>query len=134
MRSGYRRVGRGLVSPHGTAGTLGDLGNRSPLVARQRIGRARARRRLLARLTRGMKWLGGLLAIVGALVGGTVWLLTTPRLAVRSIQVEACPRACRGDSGGGDPHQHPALLIRPCVRAGALSQSGVSSHPGASGR
>ncbi len=39
----------GLASPHGTAGALADLGRRSPLVARQRIGRAAARRRLRAR-------------------------------------------------------------------------------------
>src|SRR5262249_17906909 len=78
---------RGLVSPHGTAGTLDDLGSRARLVARQRIRRARARRRALRRLFRGVKWVGGSVLVVAALVGGIAWLLTTPWLAVRSIQV-----------------------------------------------
>ena len=83
---------RGLVSPHGTAGTLDDLGSRTRLVARQRIRRARTRRRTLARLARGVKWLGALVVATAALVGGTTWLLTTPWLAVRSIQVEGAAR------------------------------------------
>ena len=82
---------RGLVSPHGTAGTLGDLGSRAPLVARQRVRRARSRR-LFVRLTRGMQWLGAFSAVAGVLTGGAFWLLTTPRLAVRSIQVEGASR------------------------------------------
>jgi cell division septal protein FtsQ len=47
---------------------------------------------MLVRLARGMKWAGGLTAIAGVLVGGGVWLLTTPLLAVRSIQVEGAAR------------------------------------------
>jgi cell division protein FtsQ len=81
---------RGLVSPHGTAGTLADLGSRASLVARQRV--RRARRRLVVRLTRGMKWAGVLLLLAGALVGSVVWLLTTPRLAVHAVRVVGAAR------------------------------------------
>ncbi len=61
-------------------------------MARQRIRRARARRRTLARLARGARWLGGLTLAIAALVGATAWLVTTPRLAVHSIQVEGAAR------------------------------------------
>jgi cell division protein FtsQ len=62
-------------------------------VARQRIRRAaRARRRAITRLARGLRWAGGLAAIAGILVGAAAWVLTTPRLAVRSIEVEGASR------------------------------------------
>src|SRR5262245_15917147 len=82
---------RHLAAPHGTAGTLDDLGSRASLVARQRIRRVRSRR-LFIQLARGMAWLGALLAISAAVVGAAVWLLTTPRLAVRSVRVEGAAR------------------------------------------
>jgi cell division septal protein FtsQ len=88
--SGSRR--RGLVSPHGTAGSLDDLGGRTRLVARQRIRRSRARRRALARLVQGAKWLGGLTAAAALLSGAMAWLLTSPQLAVHTIQVEGAAR------------------------------------------
>jgi cell division protein FtsQ len=62
-------------------------------VARQRIHRAgRARHRALVRLVHGLKWAGALSAIAGILAAGGAWLLTTPRLAVRSIEVEGAAR------------------------------------------
>ena len=71
---------------------LGDLGSRAPLVARQRIRRTRARPLFIQHLARGIPWFGGLLAIAGVLAGSGLWLLTTPRLAVRFIQVEGASR------------------------------------------
>jgi cell division septal protein FtsQ len=47
---------------------------------------------MLARLVRGAKWVGGLTAVTALLAGGAAWLLTTPRLAVQSIQVEGTVR------------------------------------------
>jgi cell division protein FtsQ len=93
MKSGSSASRRGrLASPHGTAGILGDLGSRTPLVTGQRIRRTRARRRMRARLARAMKWLGGLTLGAAAMAGVTAWLLTTPRLGVHSIQVEGAAR------------------------------------------
>ena len=97
MRSASSASRRGLVSPHGTAGTLDDLGSRARLVARQRIRRARARRATLRRVVRGARWVAGTLLVAAALVGSGYWVLTTPRLAVRSIQVEGASRVSAED-------------------------------------
>jgi cell division protein FtsQ len=57
------------------------------------VGRDRQRRRLRARLRRWASWLAaGALAVALGAAGGT-WLLTTPHLAVRSIQVEGAARS-----------------------------------------
>jgi cell division protein FtsQ len=66
-------------------------------VARQRIRRARARRTALGRVARGAKWVGGVLLAAGALAGSAFWMLTTPRLAVSSIQVEGASRVSAQD-------------------------------------
>jgi cell division protein FtsQ len=81
-----------LATPHGTAGALADVGRPAPLAGRQRIGRVRHRRRLRARLKRWAKWLGAITLVLGVTGGTATWLLTTPRLAVRSIQVEGAAR------------------------------------------
>jgi cell division protein FtsQ len=83
---------RHLATPHGTAGVLADVGRRSPLASRQRIGRVRRRRRLRARLVRWTGWLGGITLVLGISVGSAEWLLTTPHLAVRTIQVDGATR------------------------------------------
>jgi cell division protein FtsQ len=76
---------------------LDDLGARPALMARQRIRRARLRRRAGARLLRGVAWVSGLAAAGALLAGGVMWLLTTPRLAVQSIQVEGAARVSAED-------------------------------------
>jgi cell division protein FtsQ len=83
---------RHLATPHGTAGVLADVGRHTPLAGRQRIGRARRRRRLRARIMRWARCFGGITLVLGIGVGSATWLLTTPRLAVRSIQVEGVTR------------------------------------------
>jgi cell division septal protein FtsQ len=69
---------RGLLSPRGAA-SLADLGERTPLVARQRVSTARRRARALARLTRAVRP-RRLSSSVGALPAR--WLVTPPRFAV----------------------------------------------------
>lgn len=80
------------MSPHGTAGALPEVGRRSTLVARQRIGRARQRRRALAAVRRWALVLAAVTAAAGALAGGGYWVLTSPRLAVASIDVQGASR------------------------------------------
>lgn len=82
-----------LLSPRAGARDLHDLGERSPLVGGQRVGRARRRR---AR-TRGR--VGPLVALVlGAalLTLGTVaavrWLLVSPRFALAAVDVRGAHR------------------------------------------
>jgi cell division protein FtsQ len=81
-----------LATPHGTAGVLVPVGRQVPLGGRQRIGRARRRRRVRARLKRWACWFGGLTVVLGLGVGSAAWLLTTPRLAIRTVQVEGATR------------------------------------------
>lgn len=88
--SGSRRAG--LATPHGAAGTLPAVGGRSRLVARQRVGRARRRGRRRAALRRGAAWLGGASLVIAAVAGGLGWLLSTPRLAIRAVEVEGAVR------------------------------------------
>ncbi|MGH7332785.1 MAG: hypothetical protein ACREKS_08585, partial [Candidatus Rokuibacteriota bacterium] len=57
-----------LATPHGTAGMLADVSRRAPL-AGQRIGRARHRRRVRARVKRWARWFGGLTLVLGIGVG-----------------------------------------------------------------
>lgn len=81
---------RGLGSPRARPGTLGDLGERSAFIARQRVGGAGHRR--LGRLVRGAGWaLAAALAVLAA--GGTAhWLLTSPRFAVVAVEVRGASR------------------------------------------
>jgi cell division protein FtsQ len=56
------------------------------------VGRARRRRRLRARLRRWAGWLAAGTLVLGVGAGGGTWLLTTPHLAVRSIEVDGAAR------------------------------------------
>jgi cell division septal protein FtsQ len=83
---------RALISPRARPAALGDLGERSTLVGRQRAGRARRRR------SRPVAWLGAValgatLAAVGAgLFAGWTWLVTSPRFAVAAVDVRGAAR------------------------------------------
>jgi cell division septal protein FtsQ len=83
----------GLISPRARAAALHDLGERSPLVARQRVNAARRRRaRLLARLARmGGAMVLALLAIAGV-VAAHAWVTTSPRFAVAAVEVHGASR------------------------------------------
>lgn len=81
-----------MVSPHGTAGALPDVGRRSTLVTRQRVGRIRQRRRALAAVRRWAVVLAGVAAVTGVIAGGAYWALTSPRLAVASVDVQGASR------------------------------------------
>src|SRR5207237_7581343 len=77
-------VSKGLLSPRGQR-ALTDLGERTPLVDRQRVGpaRRRARRvRALARLRRRAGVAVMILAGAVALLAGARWITTSPRFAV----------------------------------------------------
>jgi cell division septal protein FtsQ len=86
-------VSRGLLSPRASGPALADLGERSALLERQRVGRVRrsrpgrrrARRRVLAALAAGL----ATLALGGA---GVHWLLTSPRFAVGVVEVRGASR------------------------------------------
>src|SRR5206468_8007528 len=75
-------VSRGLLSPRGGAAPA-DLGERTPLVAGQRTGPARRRRRAraLARLTRRAAVCVLVLGGVAAALAGARWVTTAPRFA-----------------------------------------------------
>jgi len=83
----------GLISPRARAAALHDLGERSRLVSRQRVGAARRRRaRLLAGFARG----GGLLLLallaIAAGAGAHRWVTTSPRFAVAAVDVQGASR------------------------------------------
>jgi cell division protein FtsQ len=83
-------VSKGLVSPRIGGRPLGDLGTRSPLVARQRVGRVR-RHADLPRLPRLLTVTG--LFFVFALAGaGGLWVLTAPRFAIADVEVHGASR------------------------------------------
>jgi len=86
-------VSRGLLSPRGTA-ALADLGGRTPLVAGQRTGPARRRRRAraLARLARRATVLVLVLGAVAAALAGARWVTTSPRFAVAGVEVRGASR------------------------------------------
>jgi cell division protein FtsQ len=83
-------VSRGLLSPRGPLAVM-DLAGRSPLVARQRVGRTRRRGAPPPRRPRRGVVLTTLLvlAIAGA---GAVWLVTTPRFAVAGVDVRGASK------------------------------------------
>lgn len=92
-------MSRGLLSPRGSASSLGDVGERSALIARQRIGRAADRSasgsRARARRRTARRWLIVTALIVGAaggVAGGVRWLLTSPRFAIAGVEVRGVSR------------------------------------------
>ncbi|MBI1846478.1 MAG: FtsQ-type POTRA domain-containing protein [Candidatus Rokubacteria bacterium] len=87
-------MSRGLVSPRGRAREVTDLGERSALIARQRVDRARKPRRpgRGQRLVR----LAGIAALAAGLLlapaAAAHWLLTSPRFAVAGVEVKGASR------------------------------------------
>jgi len=82
-------VSRTLLSPRTPVQTLGDFGERSAFVADQRVGRARRRRRPfpIGRFARRAV-IVLLLAVIPAAGGlGGWWFLTSPRFAVKGVDV-----------------------------------------------
>lgn len=86
-------MSRALLSPRGGGRELGDRGERSALIGRQRVGRGRR-----ARPERGRRWLRRLevmAVVVTALLAvgaGARWLLTSPRFAVAAVEVRGAGR------------------------------------------
>jgi cell division protein FtsQ len=82
-----------LLSPRSGGRTLTDYGQRSALLARQRVGhvrRPRPERRGRAR--RALVALAAVLAILAGGAAGVRWLLTSERFAIRSIEVRGASR------------------------------------------
>jgi cell division protein FtsQ len=83
-----------LISPRTPSARLADLGERKAFIARQRVGRARRRGRG-RRARRVLRTLGVVVVVALGLSGAvaaTRWLLTSPRFAVRVIDVDGTSR------------------------------------------
>ena len=88
-------MSKGLLSPRGGAGALADLGERTPLVDGQRVGRARRRARrarMLARITRLATVVLVILAGASAARVGARWVTTSPRFAIGDVEVHGASR------------------------------------------
>jgi cell division septal protein FtsQ len=88
-------VSSGLLSPRGGAGALADLGERTPLVAGQRVGRGRRRRhraRALVRWARPAALVLAALAVAALVWAGARWATTSPRFAVAGVEVHGASR------------------------------------------
>ncbi|HEY3065280.1 MAG TPA: FtsQ-type POTRA domain-containing protein [Methylomirabilota bacterium] len=83
-------MSKGLVSPRIGGRPLGDFGTRSPLVARQRVGRVK-RHADTPRLPRLLTVTGLLLLLALAGAGG-LWVLTAPRFAIADVEVHGASR------------------------------------------
>jgi cell division protein FtsQ len=84
----------GLVSPRAAVRpALSDLGERSALIGRQRVGRVSRRPQQSGRGWGGrLALIGGAVAVLGLQSAGVAWLLTTPRFAVRGVEVRGASR------------------------------------------
>ncbi|MBI4247091.1 MAG: FtsQ-type POTRA domain-containing protein [Candidatus Rokubacteria bacterium] len=86
-------MNRGLLSPRGGVPHLGDLGERSALLGRQRVGRVRRPRPGRARRWRRRLTVTALtLGVLGGAGFGVRWLLTSPRFAVTGVEVRGASR------------------------------------------
>ncbi len=92
-------MSKGLLSPRGQTSSLGDVGERSALIARQKLRRAADRSAAAARARAHRRtWRHRL--VVAALVvvavlglsGGAHWLLTSPRFAIAGVEVRGASR------------------------------------------
>ena len=92
-RSGFSVSRPGLISPRARGAGLHDLGERSPLVSRQRVGAARRRRaRLLAAVARALGVVLLALLTLTAAAGAHRWVTTSPRFAVAAVDVHGASR------------------------------------------
>src|SRR5206468_3329528 len=91
-------VSKGLLSPRGQPLPLGDVGERSALIARQKVGRAAVRSagaaRTRPRRSTKRRWLAivAVVAAGSAVAGGVHWLLTSPRFAIAGVEVRGASR------------------------------------------
>lgn len=85
-------MSRGLITPRGAAPALGDLGRRSALVARQRVGAVRRHPRPRRRWRRVLGPLAAVAAVALAAVAGGHWLLTASHFAVTAVEVRGTSR------------------------------------------
>ncbi len=113
---------RGLLSPRGAA-SLADLGERTPLVARQRVSTARRRARALARLTRRAAIVAVLVGGLGLVLAGARWVVTSPRFAVVAVEV-------RGASRVPVPRILAAAAIAPGANLWTLDSGAVAARVG----
>ena len=111
---------RGLLSPRG-GGSLADLGERTPLVARQRVSAARRRARALARLTRRAAVAAVLVGGIGLVLVGARWVVTSPRFAVATVDV-------RGASRVPVPRILAAAAIAPGANLWTLDSGAVAAR------
>ena len=92
-------MSKGLLSPRGQPSSLGDVGERSALIARQKVGRAASRSagaaRTRARRSATRRWLAIAVIVVAGgsgVAGGVRWLLTAPRFAIAGVEVRGVSR------------------------------------------
>lgn len=79
------------MCPRGGVPPLADLGDRPAPVLRQRPRRVRRRRGVSGR-RRGLLLVGVCGLVLGLQAAGAVWLLSTPRFAVRRVEVRGASR------------------------------------------
>ncbi len=83
----------GLVSPRGAAAPApADLSRRSLLIARQRVGGRQRGGPRPRRLVRAVGFAGGALLVLALQGAAVAWLLTTPRFAIRAVDVRGASR------------------------------------------
>ena len=90
-------MSNGLLSPRGQALGLGDVGERSAFIARQKLKRVGRRAPGASRRAHRSRWrwlatTAVVAAITGGLGGGIHWLLTSPRFAIAGVEVRGASR------------------------------------------
>ncbi|MBI3634712.1 MAG: FtsQ-type POTRA domain-containing protein [Candidatus Rokubacteria bacterium] len=89
-------MSKGFVSPRAASGPLADLGERSAFIAGQHPGRRKRRRGggrgVFGWLFRALGVLGLTIIALVAVGMATAWLLTSPRFAVRAVDVRGASR------------------------------------------
>lgn len=85
-------MSRGLLSPRGAPPAPGDAGARPRVLARQRVRRRRGAASDPARRRRRLATALALLVAGAGAAAGVHWLLTSPRFAVRAVEVRGLSR------------------------------------------
>ena len=115
-------MSKGLLSPRGQTLSLGDVGERSALIARQKVGRVAGRSagaaRARARRWTWRRWLAAAALVVvaaGGVAGGIRWLLTSPRFAIAGVEVRGASRVSPEDvvAAAGIPARANIFRIDP---------------------